>query len=193
MEGFELILDSGESILKTYKPNKKRFVLISIIGGLPALLIPTTFIVLAILMLIGVISNVDENGNKELMGPIIFLLFGAIFYISILMGLISTFFKYKKALYCITNKRIIIRHGFIGVDFKSLSISSINAVNVEVNALDKLVKPNTGKITFASASTPLMAQNQKGQPVPFEFACVDNPYEVYREVKTLIDTYSTTK
>ena len=187
MEGFELILDADESIFKTYKPNKKRFTLFALIGGLPALFIPTVFIVLAILMLTGVISNVDSEGNKEVLGPIFFLGFGGFFFLVLLFGLLSPFFKYKKVMYCVTNKRIIVRHGLIGVDFKSLNLSAIGAINVEVNFLDKLIKPNTGRITFLSASAPIVNQNQKGQNVPFEFSCVDNPYEVYREVKGYID------
>lgn len=191
MEGFELILDNGETILKTYKPNKKRFTIVSFIGGLPALIFPLIFVTIGILMVTGVIDVRDENGNPEYMGAIFFLIFGLIFVLFILSGMISAFFKYKKALYCVTNKRIIVRHGFIGVDFKSLDLKYISAVNVEVNFLDKLIKPNTGKITFASSSAPMVGPNQKnGSYVPFEFSCVDNPYDVYREVKGFIDLNS---
>ena len=186
MEGFELILDKEETILKTYKPNKKRFVFVSLLGGIPALIFPAVFLILGILMIARVIDVTDENGNPELLGPIFFLIFGGIFVFFILFGMFSVFFKYKKALYCITNKRIIVRHGFIGVDFRSLNLDAIGAVNVEVNFLDKLIRPNTGKITFASAAAPMVQPNQKTAFLPFEFACVDNPYEVYREVKEII-------
>ena len=187
MKGFELILDNNETILKTYKPNKKRFILINLLCGIPALLLPGIFLLIGILMLNNVIVSTDEAGNvSDHTGAIFFIIFASIFLVFILVGIISTFFKYKKALYCVTNKRIIIRHGFIGVDFRSLNLDAIGAVNVEVNFLDKLIKPNTGKITFASASAPMVNANQKGQFVPFEFACVDNPYEVYREVKEII-------
>ena len=187
MEDFSLILDSGETILKTYKPNKKRFTLISFIGALPSLIFPIGFLVLGILMITQVIQVVDENNNPDYMPGIMMSIFASIFVFFVLAGFFSTFFRYKKAMYCITNKRIIIRHGFIGVDFKSLDLKAIGAVNVQVDFLDKLVKPNTGKITFASSSAPLTTQNQKGQIVPFEFACVDNPYDVYREIKELIN------
>lgn len=187
MEGFELILDSDESILKTYKPNKKRFTLFALIGGLPTLIIPTVFIVIAILMLTGVMDSTDSDGSQNIMGPIFFLAFGSFFFIALLVGLFSNFFKYQKALYCVTNKRIIIRHGIIGVDFKSLNLKAIGGISVEVNFLDKVVKPNTGKIIFVSASAPMTTSNQKGQNVPFEFTCIDDPYETYREIKSLID------
>ncbi len=187
MEGFELILDPGETILKTYKPNKKRFTIVSLIGGLPSLIVPVVFVLLAVLMLTGVIDMRDENGVVNYTGAIFFLVFSSIFMLAILSAPFTSIFRYKKQLYCVTNKRIIIRHGFIGVDFKSLDLKAIGAVNVQVDFLDKLIKPNTGKITFGSNAAPITTGNQKGQNIPFEFACVDNPYEVYREVKSFID------
>ena len=186
MEDFSLILDADEMIIKTYKPNKKRYTLISLFALSPFIIVPTMFVVLSILMLTNVINVVNEDGSHDYSGAIIMMIFSLIFILFIISTPFIKLFSYKKAMYCITNKRVIIRHGLIGVDFKSLSISSIVAINVEVNALDKMIKPVTGTITFASAATPITTGKEKNN-VPFAFSCIENPYDVYREIKTIVD------
>ena len=193
MEGFELILDADESIIKTYKPNKKRFVLLGLVSCLPSLIFPGLIIMFAVLGLNGIISVTDDAGNPDYSGPIIMLIFGGIIALFLLIGAFYPVLRYKKALYCITNKRIIIRHGIIGADFKSLNLKDISTVLVEVNFLDKFVKPNTGTIRFGSAATPMLQGNQKNGYVPFAFQHVDNPYETYREVKTYVDAATINK
>ena len=187
MEGFELILDSDETIVKTYKPNRKRFVIVGFIGCLPSLIIPGIIIMFAIFGLTGIIEMTDEAGNPDTSGSVVMLIFASIFALFLLIGAFYPLMRYKKALYCITNKRIIIRHGIIGVDFKSLNLKDISAVFVEVNFLDKWVRPNTGTIRFGSAATPMLQGNQRNGYVPFAFQHIDDPYETYREVKTYVD------
>lgn len=187
MEGFELILDKDESIVKTYKPNRKRFVLINIIGLLIFFLIPIALLIVGILGSINTIEFVDEAGNPDPSVPVTMLAVGCLFALGFIVAIVGLFLRYHKTLYCITNKRIIIRHGFIGVDFKSLNLTAISGVFVQVDFADKFIKPNTGTITFASSATPIIQGSQKNGYVPFAFAHVDNPYEVYREVKGFVD------
>ena len=187
MHDFDVILDAEESIAKIYKPNKKRFALFGAIAVIPSLLIPVGIMILGILGFIGVIPFADDSGEIDNTGPLIMAIFGGIFVIAMIVAVFTPFLKYKKAAYCITNKRIIIKYGVIGADFKSLNLDAISAVYVEVNFLDKFIRLNTGTITFASSATPMVQGNQKNGYVPFAFAHVNDPYEVYKEVKGLVD------
>ena len=184
MENFEMILDKDEQIIKEYRPNKKRSVYLSLLSLLPLFLVAITFILIAVLTFVNVIKITDDQGKSEMMFPYIFIFFGALILLIAIYTYIYYVVSYKKRLYCLTNKRIIIRGGFIGVDFNALDIAVINSVNVKVGLLDKMVKPNTGTIIFGSATTPL-GQNNKNSSGGFTFLHIDNPYEVYKEIKDL--------
>lgn len=187
MENIDLILDKDEQIIKQYKPNKIRAVVLGMFSLIPLLIIGGIFLTISILQFNSIIKNAEDAEGGKPLAPYMFLAFGifvlGIFAFIFIYGVIFTFVSYKKRLYCITNKRIIIRSGFIGVDFSALDIKAINSINVTVNFLDKWVKPNTGTITFGSASTPLVVQ---GKGVSrFLFAHIENPYEAYKEIKEM--------
>ena len=91
---------------------------------------------------------------------------------------------YNKTYYACTNKRIIIRTGVIGVDFKALDLQMIGAINVNVSWVDKIVGRNTGSLTFGSMSSPLNAPaNSHG----YVFSYVKQPYEIYKHLKEMIE------
>ena len=179
MDEFKKILDSDERIIKFYKPRKSRFTIISLFASIPAILFATMFLI------IGIVTMSSFSGEAG-SGSWAFVIFSTIFLIIVLLLSSSSFFRYAKTGYCITNKRIIISSGFIGIDFKSLNISSITGVDVQVDALDKMVKPNTGTIYFSSPSIVNTSNKRNNGNVAFAFACIDNPYDVYKEIKEII-------
>ena len=184
-EDVKRILDNDEEIVKTYKPNKKRFIFINFIfSGLVFNLIPIGIFIFGLLGLIGVITFTTEAGERDFSLPIGLMIFGGIGMTFLIVNCISLFVRYKKAFYFITNKRLIIRGGFIGADYKSLPLSTVGMVDVRVDFLDKLVKNNTGSIIFGSASTPVVNQ----QNMVFAFHHVDNPYETFKEIKEIISS-----
>jgi len=178
-EAFSKILDSDETIIEAFKPNKFRSTVIGIIGDvLVALFTAALGIVLLTIRLHG-------NGN-EVTGAVVFFTMGGLILI---YSLISRPVRYMKAWYCYTNKRIIIRSGFIGVDYKTLDYSGISAIDVRVDFLDKLVKPNTGKVLFGSASAPLITTNNgnnRGNNRGYIFDYINDPYEVYKRIKEYV-------
>lgn len=178
------ILDDDEEIIKTYKPNKKRFVLINFCLTCLFFLIPIGVFLFGILGLFGVVSFVDEAGNRSYGGPIGLMIFGSVALLFLLINGISLFARYKKTFYYVSNKRLIIRSGFIGADYKSIPLETVGAVDVRVDFLDKLVKNDTGSILFGSASTPMVNQ----QNAVFAFHHVDNPYQSYKEIKEIISS-----
>ena len=166
---FESILDNDEKIVEIFKPNFVRFVLLSsIIIGI--FLIP--FFVVGIFMVLG-----DPD---ILVSGIVFLAFAAF---ALLITPITNSVRYSKTAYCYTNKRIIIRTGFIGADFETLDFDMIGGMNVKVDFLDKLTKPNTGSILFASPASPMLQNGQNGGGGAYAFRHIENPYDVYKRVK----------
>jgi len=102
----------------------------------------------------------------------------------IIFMIVGVVMRYKKTIYVVTNKRIIIRTGFIGADYQSIDHASVGMINVRVDFLDKLVKPNPGSISFANTSTPMVDRN--GKALTFNFMHIDNPYDAYKEINDYI-------
>ena len=167
---FEPILDNDEKIVETFKPNKMRFI------WLPTILL---FILIAI-FITPVIFIIASEGSEELYS--IFYVLGFFVLLACLYPVIMGV-RYKKTIYCYTNKRFLFRTGFIGADYQAIDFDLIGAMNVRVDFLDKLVKPNTGSITFASAASPIVQGGQMGATSAYCFKHIQNPYEVYKRVK----------
>jgi len=185
-EDVKRILDNDEEIVKMYKPNKKRFVFINFLfSGLVFNLIPIAIFLVGVLGLVGVIKFTTESGEPDLSQPVALMIFGGIGVIFLIVACISFFVRYKKAYYFVTNKRLIIRGGFIGADYKSLPLSTVGMLDVRVDFLDKLVKNNTGTIIFGSASTPVVNQQQQ---MMFAFHHIDDPYGTYKEIKEIVSS-----
>ena len=89
----------------------------------------------------------------------------------------------NKTVYAWTNKRVLIRTGYIGVDYKSLDLNMVGALSVNVNIVDKILHKNTGTISFGSMASPMTVQNAS----KFSFSFIRDPYQVYKEVKVYID------
>ena len=181
-QDIQAMLTEGENLLLTIKPNKKRFTLTSSIATLLfSLLFGSIFLLLGILIVTGVIIGDGEF----ITGGIFFIVFGSIPLISAIINVVGRFVRYKNTLYVATDRRLIIRSGFVGVDYKEISIKSIQAINVRVDALDKLVKPNTGTIYFGTTSIPII-NDKSGKTTGFQFENIDNPYENYKKLKEII-------
>ena len=179
-ELFNNILDKDEQVLKIFKPNKLKMFFSMFFRGFFVWL---WFLLLLFLEIF--VPQVDEAGNTIEGTP-----WGGIIALSVLVVLLITIsvvcfvLEYKKTFYAYTNKRVVIRRGIIGVDFKSLDMNMIGAVTVNVTLLDKIVRKNTGTIVFGSMASPISQNN-----FMFKFAHIVNPYETYKEIKNVIDDF----
>ena len=183
---FSPVLGKEEEIIETFKPNFKRELVLNLIC---LLICAVLFIGLPIVFVIALTNgSIQTEGDNPWLGLIPWCVMIGLF---MLIGLIGIVFGYKKKAFCITNKRIIIRSGIIGTDFKTLEFDLIGGVSVTVGLLDKLVKPNTGRISFASAASPVV-NNMKGVSV-YAFTAIENPYETYQRIKEIYDNYKANK
>ena len=81
---------------------------------------------------------------------------------------------YKRLFYAYTNKRLIVRSGAIGIDYRSLDYKDITGISVDVGFIDKGSK--TGTIRFQSPS------------MSITFSHVPDPYNLMKEIKGYINT-----
>lgn len=189
-EIFADILDKDEEIIRVFKPNKKRFISVNVIFVL-VLVMPLALFCIAIatLVIAGVFNMIDSYGVD---GTIPFSVFcftiGGILVFSCAHYVIYSFVSYKKTYFAYSNKRIIIRRGFIGVDYFTLDISAISTVLVNVGLLDKIIKPNTGTIIFGSSSTPLLI-TKNASSIKVAFNHIDNAYATYKEIKEIANSH----
>ncbi len=176
---FDNILDSDEHIIKVLKPNKLKFVF----GGVVSLsFVLSLFLVVSLIAILGPAQAVNKISPLYCLIPIgIFILAVVIF---IVIGLVV----YSKRYYAYTNKRVIVRCGFVGVDYKSLDMEMIGAINVNVSLLDKMLHKNTGTVSFGSVASPIT-----GNGAAFSFYSIQDPYEFYKEIKLVINEKKTKK
>ena len=86
---------------------------------------------------------------------------------------------YKNLYYAYTNKRLIVRSGKIGVDYRSLDFKHITASSVDVGLLDK--GSNTGTLTFKSPSASI------------SLSYVESPYDLMKEIKEYMNSVTAEK
>ena len=133
------VVDSNEKVLWRGKPNAKSYVLAAMVKMMPIALIwlvfDSTFIV--------VIAKGMKDGNI----PLAILGFIVPFFLLHLTPVWMWIGKTVKAArevrnleYAITNKRIIIRSGVVGIDFKFINYTEIDSVNVKVGIIDRIFR-----------------------------------------------------
>ena len=135
----EDILIPGEEVLARLNPHKQTFILESILKGLPIALVWAGFDFFFIFMMI-------QTGAFNDMGP--GFVFGIIAFFAIhlipvwlyIVNIVKKLAGYKNIEYVLTDKRVIIRSGLIGVDFKFIYYSDIDSINVKVGIFDRLFK-----------------------------------------------------
>ncbi len=178
---FDDILDSDEKIVESYKPNKAKTYFSNI---MTAILPMVLFLCLCfVAFLIPSEEPVSVSETWIALGTCI----GIVVVLSALL-LVFTELWYRHTIYAVTEKRIIIRTGIFGVDYKSLDIKSIGATDVYVSLLDKILCKKTGSLKFGSNSSPILSKSSS-----YNFAHIKEPYAVYKVLKAHIEKVQKTE
>lgn len=91
---------------------------------------------------------------------------------------------YPNTFYAITNRRVIFRGGFFGVDYSSIDYDAIQTAAVNVNPLEKIFRVGTIQIYSGQ-------RNHKGTDVAQNICAIPFPYETYKKMKsTAVDIKS---
>jgi hypothetical protein len=167
MEYINEIIDKNERMLWSGKPNFLPFVAGSIFVSLFGLLFMAV-------PLLGFIAS----------GQIMFLILPH-FWIGLIVflgGPAYSWFVYKYVEYAITDKRVIIKSGLVGRDFKTVDYDQITNVEVNVSIWDKLLAKSSGTICIFSAGT--ISYGKHGPyATPYRLSNIPNPYEVFKLFK----------
>lgn len=134
----EDVLEEDERILVRLRPNKKVYILERVTKMLPFALIWLLFDSMFIVMMF--ITNAFEEDPGILFFVIPFFAFHLAPVWIWIAGIVKGVSGYKNVEYAFTDKRIIIRSGVIGVDFKTFYYTDITGVNVRVGLLEKMYK-----------------------------------------------------
>ncbi|MCX5785133.1 MAG: PH domain-containing protein [Elusimicrobia bacterium] len=86
---------------------------------------------------------------------------------------------HKNTFYAITNKRVMMRSGFWGIDFNAVDYDKISDVQVTVNPLENMLGVGTVRISAGKVDS-------KGNSLTEDFIAVENPYEVFKQLKTVM-------
>lgn len=100
------------------------------------------------------------------------------FYGSIL-NMVRLILVHHNTYYAVTNKRLMLRTGFFGIDFKAIDYDKIQNLEVNINPLEKLlgvgsIRAFTGEISNTRNGT---------RPLFNEFSAIEDPYEVFKQIK----------
>ncbi len=169
---FEAVLDKNEKILWFDRPVFVPYILTNIWRNIFYLLLGGGF--LAALILDHDFST-KRDGSPEYMMWLLSLLF--VFWG--VQGILVAFFNFGNTAYGYSAKRVMIRSGFIGVDFKTIDFDKIADIEVNVNMIERMY--NVGSIKFSTGET-----TSKGKLVYQQFTSVKNPYNIFTMVKQIV-------
>ena len=164
------MLGEGEQVLWQGKPKKSAFILNKVLGMMPIALLWAA-VDTALLVLV---FTLDSPGVMRwiTVGFVCIHLFPFWLWLS---NVITASRRYKNMEYVLTDRRVIVRSGLVGIDYQSVSYKDIQNVDLRVGVLDKLMK--VGDLYFITAG--------KGRNVFFD---IERPYEVYKIAqKTVAD------
>ncbi len=95
-----------------------------------------------------------------------------------ILNMLRLILVHKNTFYAITNKRVMMRSGFWGIDFNAIDYDKISDIQVTVNPLENML--GVGTLRFSAGKV-----NSKGNPLTEDFIAVDNPYDVFKKVKSV--------
>ena len=117
-----------------------------------------------------------------------FWLFGMIFFLVGFVvsfgNIITNFFAYKNTVYIITDKRIIVQTGAIGIDTQFIELDKVQEVYVNTGFIDRLF--GTGSIFVITAGNIFFSSRGRSSRFRPSLAALRDPYEVHRVLQEAI-------
>lgn len=137
LKNIEDVIGSDEQILWSGKPKKRAFLINAFTKMLPIALIWLLFDGAFIGLMIG---TMDEIPTSVKIFMTVFFLFHLMPVWIWLSNVLTANKQHENLEYAFTNKRIIIKSGIIGIDFKNIYYSEIDSVNLRVGLVDRIEK-----------------------------------------------------
>lgn len=177
----EDILVLNENILWRGKPKKSAFIINRVLFMLPIVIL---WLLLDSSFIISLFNDFNRLGNSL----ILFITFFVIHLFPVWVwfyNVVSAGRVWDNTEYCITDKRIITKTGFIGMNYQSLFYKEIRNVTLKVGIIDKIL--NVGDIHFALVSN---CNNYHGNnnvnTINSGFIDIEDAYKVYPMIQKIV-------
>ena len=168
------LLEPKETVLWNGKPDLKSLLFLAILCSI--LIMSIAAILFFNIEPIATRKNTNLGANPK---GVLSIISGLFFFISFMIPLIAYSF-YKVTIYVITNKRLIIKSGFIGADIRSVYYDQIRSAFVNVGLVGKLF--GTGTILIDTGR--ITQSRKRGSKTAYDrFRFIKNPYQVYKFVQ----------
>lgn len=95
-----------------------------------------------------------------------------------ILNMLRLYLVHQNTFYAITNKRVMMRSGFWGIDFNAIDYDKISDIQVTVNPLENML--GVGTLRFSAGKI-----GSKGNSLTDDFIAIPNPYDVFKKVKTV--------
>jgi membrane protein YdbS with pleckstrin-like domain len=170
---FDAVKDDDETILWIGKPKREPF----LAQGIPFLIIGClwgAFDYFFFLRFTGFMPG-GIGGIAT-----IFILFHMFPFYAGILNMLRLVLVFKNTSYAYTNKRLMFRTGFFGIDFKSVDYDRIQNIEVNVNPLEKMFNVGTIKAFTGEYAS---SRDHGTRPIYNEFKAIEDPYEVFKAIK----------
>jgi hypothetical protein len=167
---FDSVIDDDEEVIWTARPKLLPYIITGLGLGVGAVIFVGIYY--------GVTMNVkNEDGTTGNFS----WFFAALPLGFFLYEFFKKLFSYSNTRYAYTNKRVMMRTGFIGTDFKSIDYDKISDMEVTVNFIERIF--DVGTIKFFSGRT----ETNDGTTTKLydHWEAIPNPYEVFKRVKQI--------
>lgn len=163
------ILEPDEQLLWEGKPKRQAFLLNSFFKMFPIAIIWLIFDVGFIVAFVSVSGSLSPFILIFLIVFFGFHLFPVWMWIS---NVLTANRQHKNLEYAFTNKRIIVKSGIIGIDFKNIYYSEISSVNLKVGIIDRIMK--VGDIYIKSLESATVLYD------------LENPYFITQKLQKIV-------
>lgn len=137
LKNIEDVIGSDEQILWSGKPKKRAYLINAFTKMLPIALIWLLFDGAFIGLMIGTMDEIPTSVKTFMTVFFLFHLMPVWIWLS---NVLTANRQHENLEYAFTNKRIIIKSGIIGIDFKNIYYSEIDSVNLRVGLVDRIEK-----------------------------------------------------
>ncbi len=141
-----------------------------------------TFLISGILFSMDIINYTSNDESKQIAGSLLGI---GVLIIGLLFSLYFYFANIVKE-YAITKKRVLIKSGLIGTDFKSIYFDQMKNVSVDVNIIGKMFNVGTVKIDTGKTQTYSSGKNNRTRTrtVYDSLMFIEKPYEVFKSLQS---------
>lgn len=165
---FDAVKDDDEEILWTGTPNNIAFLL----TGVPFLLLGLVWGSIDYFAFIRNIHNAPAGFTIPFFALHLFPFWGSI------LNIIRLYLVHDNTRYALSNKRLMMRSGFWGTDFKVIDYDKISDIDVNVNPIENML--GVGTLRAYSGRT-----SSRGGRIYDRFIGIRDPYGILKKIKEI--------